>query len=108
MIREHDKVCPDCGGVFHPYGTTKRLVRGKRGESKIIFIKRYKCRSCNKVHNLIPYSITPYLRYDNEVISGVIEGFITSDTLGFENYPCELTMKRWKDHLQILTEIFTN
>ena len=31
-----------------------------------------------------------------KIIDGVIEGLITCDTVGFEDYPCELTMIRWK------------
>lgn len=108
MIREFNKTCPDCGDILHPYGTTKRLVREKYGKSNIIIIKRYRCASCNKIHRLLPYSITPYIRYDNEVITGVLDDLITSDTLGFEDYPCELTMQRWKSNLQILTEIVTS
>ena len=27
---------------------------------------------------------------------GVLEGLITCETLGFEDYPCEMTMIRWR------------
>ena len=107
MIREFDKDCPDCGDILHPYGSAKRLLRGKNGVSTMIIIKRYKCNTCNRIHNLLPYSVTPFIRYDNEVVMGVLEGYISSDTLGFENYPCEPTMLRWRNNLQILTEIVT-
>ena len=30
-----------------------------------------------------------------EVIIGVLEGLITCETLGFEDFPCEMTMFRW-------------
>ena len=30
------------------------------------------------------------------MIRGVLEGLITSDTLGFEDYPCEATMANWR------------
>lgn len=40
--------------------------------------------------------IYPYKQYESEIIDGVIEGLITCDTVGFEDYPCELTMIRWK------------
>ena len=34
---------------------------------------------------------------DKEIVDGVKEGLIDSDTLGFEDYPCELTMKHWRE-----------
>lgn len=37
----------------------------------------------------------PYKQYEAEVIFGVLEGLITCETLGFEDYPCEMTMLRW-------------
>lgn len=39
----------------------------------------------------------PYKQYEAELISGVLEGLITVETLDFEDYPCESTMKRWLD-----------
>ena len=33
-----------------------------------------------------------------EIIAGVIEGLITCETFGYEDYPCEMTMIRWKAH----------
>lgn len=41
--------------------------------------------------------VFPYKQYEAELISGVVEGLITAETLGFEDYPCESTMKRWLD-----------
>lgn len=51
---------------------------------------------CGSVHREIPEFIFPFKRYESEVIYGVIEGFITPDILGYEDYPCEQTMIRWK------------
>lgn len=38
----------------------------------------------------------PYKQYEAEIIDGVREGLIDSSTLGFEDYPSEMTMKRWR------------
>ena len=38
---------------------------------------------------------SPYKQYEAEVIIGVLEGLITCETLGFEDFPCEMTMLRW-------------
>ena len=40
--------------------------------------------------------IDPYKQYEAEVIIGGLEGFITCETIGFEDYPCEMTMVRWQ------------
>ena len=37
----------------------------------------------------------PRKHYEAEVIIGVLDGLITCETLGFEDYPCEATMVRW-------------
>jgi hypothetical protein len=44
----------------------------------------------------LPDFIFPYKQYEADIIIGVIEGLITCDTLGFEDYPCEMTMIRWR------------
>jgi hypothetical protein len=36
------------------------------------------------------------MRYESEIIIGVLEGLITCETLGYEDYPCEATMRRWR------------
>lgn len=41
---------------------------------------------------------TQYKQYESEIIAGVIEGLITCETFGYEDYPCEMTMIRWKAH----------
>ena len=42
------------------------------------------------------YKVFTEGNYDNkDIIEGVQNGIITSESLGFEDYPCEETMKRW-------------
>jgi hypothetical protein len=58
---------------------------------------------CGAVHRELTDDILPYKQYEAEIIRGVLEGLITSDTFGFEDYPCEVTMVRWKaQKLQLL------
>ena len=66
-------VCETCGAPLKYYDTVSRIVR-------------------TKGH----ITIYPYKQYEAEIIDGVVEGFITCDTIGFEDYPCELTMFRWR------------
>lgn len=71
-------------------------MRTKNGETSYVHVPRYQCCRCNKIHRQLPESLLPYKQYEKEVVKGVIEGIITSETLGYEDYPCEMTMIRWK------------
>lgn len=95
MVSENVSECPDCKGKLEYFDTTHRIVRTKGRVANHIKIRRLRCSNCGGIHREIPDSIFPYKQYEAEVIKGVIEGIITSETLGFENYPCEMTMLRW-------------
>ena len=96
MITINESICPECGGQLLYYDTVPRgsLTKGRIKHS--IELRRFKCIKCSTVHREISDDIFPYKHYEAEIIRGVLEGFITSDTLGFEDYPNEITMNRWK------------
>lgn len=96
MIINNESTCPICGGTLKYYDSVKRIVRSKARYTKRIKIRRLKCESCGMLHRELPDFIYPYKQYEKEIILGVLEGIITSDTLGFEDYPCEMTMLRWR------------
>lgn len=96
MIFANVDVCPICGGSLKYYDEVMRLIKGKDGRKQTTRIKRYKCKSCCHVHRRLPDYIFPFKQYDANIIIGVVENLITSETLGFEDYPCGLTMKRWR------------
>ena len=96
MVMCNASSCPNCRGVLKYYDSVPRVVRTRGRASEYVKIRRFRCIDCNKLHREIPDGIYPYKQYEAEVIRGVLEGFITSSTYGFEDYPCELTMKRWK------------
>lgn len=103
MVRQDVSVCPKCGGFLKYYGMVPRVVRTKSRVTSWIKIRRLRCSRCGSFHRELPELIFPYKQYETEVILGVLEGFITCETLGFENYPCELTMENWKSQkLQLL------
>ena len=103
MINENSSKCPKCDGTLKYYDSVKRIVRTKYNGRHTINIKRYKCVECKSVHRKIPNYISPYKQYEVEVIVGVIENLITCETLGYEDYPCEQTMVRWRtQNLQLL------
>ena len=95
MIKYGASECPECGGKLHYYDNTKRIVKVKEGEKLYFTIRRFRCLACGKIHREIPDYIIPYKQYAANVIHGVLDGSITPDTIGFEDYPCEMTMNRW-------------
>lgn len=103
MITNNKLICPNCGGVLKYYDTVRRVVRTKNGVSNHISLKRFRCTRCGHVHRKLPNYILPYKQYELEIIKGVLEGLITPEVLGFEDYPCEVTMKRWKSTLNLHT-----
>lgn len=104
MINDNQSNCPKCGGQLKYYDSVKRIVRTKNRITKRVIIRRMKCCKCGALHRELPEFLLPYKQYEINVIIGVIEGLITSSTLGFEDYPCEMTMLRWKtsQKLQLL------
>lgn len=95
MVSETVLKCPECGEKLKYYDRVARVIRSKNRSSTWIKIKRYRCIQCNKIHRVIPKFIFPYKQYESEIILGVLEGLITTDTLGYEDYPCAITMLRW-------------
>lgn len=95
MVSDNELICPKCGGELKYYDSVQRIVRTKGQGTRWIDIRRLRCVVCRTVHREIPKIIFPYKHYEAEVIVGVLEGFITSETLGFEDFPCEMTMTRW-------------
>ncbi len=95
MISNSESTCPRCGGQLKYYDSVLRIVRTKGHKSERISVRRMRCVECEVLHRELPECIFPCKQYEREIIIGVLEGLITSDTLGFEDYPCETTMKRW-------------
>ena len=95
MVTSNISKCPDCGGRLKHYDSVPRIVRTKYGKKQHIKIRRLRCCECKCMHRELPDFIFPYKHYDGEIIRGVIEGFITAETIGFEDYPSEITMTRW-------------
>lgn len=95
MIAYGVSKCPECGGELRYYDTVKRMVKIEGGEKVYFTLRRFRCLNCRKVHRELPDYIVPYKQYAADIINGVIAGSITPDTIGFEDYPCEMTMNRW-------------
>lgn len=96
----------ECGGDMKHHDKAVRIVREKGGAKHRIYIERVKCEKCGKIRRIFPENILPHKQYDKEIVDGVKEGLIDSDTLGFEDYPCELTMKHWREEFAIVHFIY--
>lgn len=89
-------VCPTCNqNKMKYYDKVKRIVRSKNSTAKWIAVPRYKCTGCGSYHRKLPDFILPFKQYEADIIQGVREQLITPCTYGYEDYPCEMTMKRW-------------
>ena len=95
MVSSTKTICPKCGGQLKYFDSVKRVVRTKARRTEWIDIRRLRCTSCGMLHRELPEELYPYKQYEAEVIRGVLEGLITCETLGYEDYPCEMTMVRW-------------
>ena len=95
MVTEGIIICPKCGGKLKHKDNVKRIIRDKGRVTRWIKIERLRCQSCGSIHRSLPIYILPYKQYSFEIIQGVRDGLITCETLGYEDYPCEMTMSRW-------------
>lgn len=92
----NDVICSSCGSHLKYYDKVPRIIRTKGGRARFIEIPRYRCDICGSIHRHLPDNLFPYKQYDAEIIEGVVDGIITNDTLGYEDYPCDATMIRWR------------
>jgi len=85
----------------------KRHRRLAGGEKEWYWIERRSCPAGCGLHRILPDFLAPYKHYDIDIITGVLNGEITSDMLAFEDYPCEKTMERWNKWIA-LNLVFIN
>lgn len=102
MVSTGMSICPRCGGKLKHYDSVRRIVRTKNRAIYHVRLRRLRCAKCGMFHRMLPNTLLPYKQYEAEVIRGVLEGLITCETLGFEDYPCEMTMKRWRSRKEQL------
>lgn len=101
--------CSRCGHLLKYRDTVKRKIKSIGGTSKYVQIPRFKCTNseCRSIYRELPDYILPFKQYEADIIEGVLDGFITSDTLGFEDYPSEITMKRWLSWFEAISKSAT-
>lgn len=98
MIRRRDpKICPICRGQLKFYDHVPRVIRSESGKIEHVKIRRFRCVECKKMHRELPDNLMPYKQFRADIIAGIVDGSIEVQDLEFEDYPCEMTMKRWLD-----------
>jgi hypothetical protein len=88
IIKADEYACPCCSGILKYYDSVRRIIRGKYGTRKYLVLRRFKCLSCGKIHREITDDVFPFKQYDSDIIQGILENLITTDMLGYEDYPC--------------------
>lgn len=97
MVYEGELFCPVCGGTLKLYDHVMRTIKIQKGVKTYIYIRRLRCTKCGRVHRELPEHIIPHIHYDKAIVNGVLNGLISPDDLEYEDYPCEMTMIRWKE-----------
>ena len=91
--------CPFCGKSMKFAHHADRHEKLAGGTMKWYLIEVWKCDGCTvqKMHRALPDFLAPYKHYNVDIITDVIDDVIGSDDPGYENYPSEKTMFRWKE-----------
>lgn len=87
--------CPVCGEPLVYRDSCERGMLLEGHERRRYIIRRLKCPKCRKLHRELPDILAPFKQYAAEVISGVLDGVVSSTDEDCADYPCEETMSRW-------------
>lgn len=96
MINNGLEICPCCGGKLKRHGKVSRIVRTIGGKKYRVSVQRFICSLCGSTHRMLPEYLTPYKHYEKAIITGFLNGSITSFNLDYEDYPCDSTIYKWK------------
>ena len=96
MVRAGEIFCPECRNRLSYYDTVRRIALSAGRAKRRLYIRRLRCEGCGRIHRELPDFISPRKLYEAGIIRGVVAGLITPDTEGFEEYPCEGTMRYWR------------
>lgn len=88
--------CPCCSTKlkFTDHVARHRKIEG--GIKEWYLIERRSCPAGCGLFRVLTEFLFPYKHYDADIITGVLNGTVTPEKNGFEDYPCEKTMERWK------------
>lgn len=93
-------VCSKCGKPLVLRDHKKRIHKRAGGAREWYMIPRMECtnKKCAcRIHSCLPDIFSPHKHYDAELIEDVIDGVLSSDDPGTEDYPCADTMALWRE-----------
>lgn len=90
-------ICRKCNTEMKHRDYVKRLVRTENGQKNWIKIERVICPNCHTITRVLPDYILPFKHYTKDIVDGVLNGDISPEQIEYEDYPSEITMKRWKN-----------
>lgn len=95
--------CPECGSSLKHRDWKRRHNKypGKEPKQVWFVIERKRCTKCRKIHSILPEFVVPYKHYKSELIEDVVDEFISEADTVIEDYPCESTLKRWKEWIEL-------
>lgn len=89
-------VCPICGGEVRHRDYVRRIVRTGGSEKEWIVVERFECSECRLVRRYLPEWLMPFKHYRRDIIEGFVGGWLDNGDLRFEDYPCDMTILRWR------------
>lgn len=88
-------VCPVCQSQMKYRDSRRRHIRVEGGVKHWGTVRRYLCKRCHRLHTELPLDLCPYKHYRASIIEDVLDDVVSEDDPGYEDYPCEVTIKRW-------------
>ena len=67
-------ICPVCGNALLVIGIRERKYIDSGGITRILVIRRLRCKGCLVIHHELPDMLVPYKRHCAETIEGVVNG----------------------------------
>jgi len=64
--------CPCCSSDLRVIGSRKRKSKVTGEETRILIIRRLRCKDCRKIHHELPDCLVPYKRYASVCIEQVL------------------------------------
>lgn len=97
LVKSNEKLpgCPHCGGLLKYRDSRLRIRKHEGGSRDYLCIRRFRCSSCGRLHTELPDVLLPYKHYEAEVVSGVLDGYVTPEDPDSEDCPCAGTMLCW-------------
>ena len=102
MSSDDTPVCPVCGGTLKYRDTRLRIRKKEGGVKEYLMIRRLRCTDCHRHHNELPDCLVPHKHYEAEVISGVLDGIVTSF---MRFYRISMHYRKFKDAFAPLTRL---